>query len=828
MDASGCVGFHPIPLHQDVESHHHICQMSFKTAPGQMSHHLAAPYRGHHGEGGFHRHAHVPLSPSADLDVGRVAFGAVKAGIGQDNHPSVVVFQQVSEGLVMNVGGSAVPIGDQAQLVDHDAELAPNDPAVIGLALPARLVEIASRAHRMAQFNAVAVGDAQDGRLGQEVAGPAGLGFQSAEEAGALRQFGEEMTIVVLEPVVESAATDVLDGVEHADGDQFACGEPGLGMGRHRREGVIYFAVEFGDKIGDVHGVPCCGGLFNSQHMGTSRHFQNRFKLAPTVRRPAWKPKPFTIDDYLDHADLGRATVDQRKMFWRWLRGNWKQLRPHTLRRLAMLPVWPNDSGCPRTLSELCEPQNKRIASLMGNALERPSREILSAGMVKNTGRSALTLRRLPSNEEVENLISAVLENFPQDHPLSLEEKKKFRNFENALTVLATVPRLKSALEELGEEYGVALNGEGFLKDPAELVKRGATADALQLPARHVMDRAGSALDRVAGWSGRSVPSSSQIEDALREDGGRIDAHVRRLQEYTRQSKTEGSAPDRIQGVPCIPVGDDLYAPNQIALRGRSNYWGSWKTEIPLTGISAEVQRIYREVGVASGEPSPELSRGFFEWLRQQPAETIADHADQVLRHVLHRNGPQSWESTFPAIPFIPVEGTDGQIRTVTKGEATERRNRIVIPDFEPLLDLIRSGNGTRPAQLAIVESSRVSEPITAALLQLGLQSLKQLAKEPISATGEGNANETPELHFMQVLNALKSGSRGDQLRKRLDRLDLNRNQNKLRTNWRERLAEHQVGGHRGSGYCQLSAVQETILDKDQRGAGPGHGNPLA
>ena len=146
-------------------------------------------------------------------------------------------------------------------MVDHDAELAPNDPAVIGLALFARLVEIAPGAHRMAQFNAVAVGDAQDGRLGQEVAGPAGLGFQPAEETGTLRQFGEEMAIVILEPMVEGTLLDVLDGVEHADGDQFAYGEPGLGMGCHRREGIVYLAVEFGDKIGDVHEVPCCGGL---------------------------------------------------------------------------------------------------------------------------------------------------------------------------------------------------------------------------------------------------------------------------------------------------------------------------------------------------------------------------------------------------------------------------------------------------------------------------------------------------------------------------------------------------------------------------------------
>ena len=87
------------------------------------------------------------------------------------------------------------------------------------------------------------------------------MGFQPAEEAGAFRQFGEEMAIVILEPMAKGTLLDVLDRVEHADSDQFAYGESGLGMGHHRREDIVYIAVEFGDKIRDVHEVPCCGGM---------------------------------------------------------------------------------------------------------------------------------------------------------------------------------------------------------------------------------------------------------------------------------------------------------------------------------------------------------------------------------------------------------------------------------------------------------------------------------------------------------------------------------------------------------------------------------------
>ena len=64
------------------------------------------------------------------------------------------------------------------------------------------------------------------------------------------------MSIVVFEPMVEGPLFDVFHGIENADGDQFADGEDGLGVSGNLGQGIVYLAVEFGDKIGDVHGVP--------------------------------------------------------------------------------------------------------------------------------------------------------------------------------------------------------------------------------------------------------------------------------------------------------------------------------------------------------------------------------------------------------------------------------------------------------------------------------------------------------------------------------------------------------------------------------------------
>jgi hypothetical protein len=45
------------------------------------------------------------------------------ASVGQDNDSTVIVGEQGLEGLGGDVGGGAIPIGQQVQLVEYDAEL---------------------------------------------------------------------------------------------------------------------------------------------------------------------------------------------------------------------------------------------------------------------------------------------------------------------------------------------------------------------------------------------------------------------------------------------------------------------------------------------------------------------------------------------------------------------------------------------------------------------------------------------------------------------------------------------------------------------------------
>ena len=84
---------------------------------------------------------------------------------------------------------------------------------MIGDAFASDLCGAAPVPDGMAQLNAVAVGDAHQGRLSQEASRPVLLRMQAEEEAGAFRQLGEQAAVVVLEPGIESARAAVFGDV---------------------------------------------------------------------------------------------------------------------------------------------------------------------------------------------------------------------------------------------------------------------------------------------------------------------------------------------------------------------------------------------------------------------------------------------------------------------------------------------------------------------------------------------------------------------------------------------------------------------------------------
>ena len=508
------------------------------------------------------------------------------------------------------------------------------------------------------------------------------------------------------------------------------------------------------------------------------------------LRRPAWKPSPFTLDDFLDHAHLETASSDDRQLFWMWLRTDWKSVKRRTIIRLTSLPVWPSTNGDLVTLKSLCDPSNARVASILGDAIVRPSPNIARAGIVRKTARGPISFRRVPTREEVERFLFARLATFPRDEQLTGDQKQAFHRFENDLEILAkSDPQLRKHLIDLSEKYGIALARDGSLKTPMDLVRDDGRYERLCLLDRHVIDRPRRFLDRLDGWAPMAGVSVRQIVEVLDEDRLRHEAHIPRLAEYVKQARRENASTTALSNVAFIPVKGQFRSPDQLAFRGPQDFWGDWKIEIPTSDVSSEVQRLYRTVGVVGGSPNSASSRLFFEWLASQPPETIGKHTDQALRHINHKLGPNAWHDAFPTVPFIPVESTSGSILLVTKSEALKRGSRVVIPDFAALEAAIRQDIASRPVEIAIVQSHNVREAITPRLRQLGLRTLSGVAGAPVKVVGLGREGSVQHSEFRDVLQSLQSGLKGKQLQKRLSQLDLDTRVHPLRSNWRQQLA---------------------------------------
>ena len=501
-----------------------------------------------------------------------------------------------------------------------------------------------------------------------------------------------------------------------------------------------------------------------------------------------WKPKRFGLDDYLDKAQLQTASLVERRSFWTWLRKDWKTVKPRqTLVRIVSLPVWPSANGDLVPLDDLCEPRSNRVASIMGNALVRPARELLRAGLVSRTGRGLLTIRNTPSLKEFELFLAEQLDRFPRQRRLTADERREFHRLEWDLADLtSSSPRLREHLTKLAGEYGMALDRGGNLREPGELVRDEGALRYLYLLNRHTIDRPKKLLDTIDGWKPQSAPTTAQIIDTIREDGARLDAHVPRIQEYLKQSKRENIKPNDLLDVPCIPVEGEPRSPSELALPRSRDFWGDWKVRVSVTDINPEVQRLYAHVGVVSGTPNSTHSMQFFQWLASQDADVIVRHVDQVLRHINHRHGPSAWSDEFPQVPFIMVEQDSDTVRLVTKSYATTRRSRVVIPDFEELEEAIKQHTGKRPVEVTVIASPRVREPATTRLREFGIRTLSDYAGEPIEVLGTGSVKPSQDFGHRRILDALQSGLKGRQLQKRLTKLDLDA---PLRNNWRDRLS---------------------------------------
>ena len=214
MDYPLGIGCKAVPLDHQIESRHGEGQACPKVVPTTMHYLLEMPDQREHGKHGFDHHSFVPLATFAEFEIGGVSLAGMEHSITQDDH---LVFKPPNQGLkagIVNIGGSTVPGSDQTQMIEHQAEFASHDPAMIGFPLLANLLGATPLSYGMDQLDAIAVDNAQQTGFSQEGITPVLVSSHQPEEASPMGQTRKQVSVILIQPTVECPIANAFDGME--------------------------------------------------------------------------------------------------------------------------------------------------------------------------------------------------------------------------------------------------------------------------------------------------------------------------------------------------------------------------------------------------------------------------------------------------------------------------------------------------------------------------------------------------------------------------------------------------------------------------------------
>lgn len=502
----------------------------------------------------------------------------------------------------------------------------------------------------------------------------------------------------------------------------------------------------------------------------------------PLFRRKKWRRPAYTMARFLGCDALRGADRQTRTLFWNWLCRNERHIARRDHAALTALPIWPDSSDDPCRLAELCEPKSRRVAAILGHWLRRPHESVLKSRLAASEKTGRTRVRSVPSQSEITSWLEYRTAPFAPNATPEVAVAAALGRFEAEIAVLlkdATIARvLKGAHADLP-----ALAQDGSLARRRCLVMPDADTNRLALPKRFLLSSRAhaAALDRLS--PSLPKPNPPMLMEAFREDGGNFAALQARLSALLAQTERGDSYRSTLAGLPIFPAHGTAHAPRSLAFTGpQGDYWGAWKTRISAKGLSQDDQRRYLAAGVTSATPTPETSRAFFEWLAGQDTTVIERHVSCALRHILHRNGPESWAEKFPDTPFIPARGCEGvqfvSLRTV-------RRRPIYLPDVRDIAEAILEKDSE--VLLVIDRLREVSEPVSAPLRALGVRSLREAIGEPEHVAGSGAITEAPAA-FRGRFEALRSQQFRKTFFKRLDELGVDAAL--VWRDWQDRLAK--------------------------------------
>ena len=504
----------------------------------------------------------------------------------------------------------------------------------------------------------------------------------------------------------------------------------------------------------------------------------------PLFKRTKWRRPKFTFASFLESGTLHSANEQSRRRFWDWLRNNQQCVSTRIRPKLADLPIWPDENGELRTLPQFCEPRTRRIAAILGDSIRRPHDCVRCSKLISFGRKTKTSIRRVPTDSEISHWLDRRMQTIELDEVPSPANVLSLRQFESELAILMKNPSIASLLKSADVTLR-ALAQDGSIRIRTELVVSDQSNERLSLLGRFLLNNTQhvKSLNRISPTL--KEPTVTMLLDTFKEDPLNFSALHPRLENFLKITDHGDENRCQLANLPIVPLNGQTERPFKLALAGKKgNYWGDWKTRVPVEGLSQVDQSRYRDAGVTSSTPRVESSRAFFEWLSTQNENTLTRHISCVLRHILHAKGPASWAEAHTDIPFIPVRSKVGK-SLVSLRQA--KRAPVFLPDEDIGSEVIQRD---RNVMLVIDQVKEIQQPISEPLRSFGLRSLRESLREPENVTGRGETEPADE-NIIGKYRVLKSNDFCRTFLKRLTKLGVN--SGLLRNDWKERLSNVQA-----------------------------------
>lgn len=489
-------------------------------------------------------------------------------------------------------------------------------------------------------------------------------------------------------------------------------------------------------------------------------------------RRGPLKLEKFDLDKALIGIDWEEVENSVRRKFFSWLRRTPLKLMAETRREIAAYPIWLASENLSVRLDAFCEPKNKKITAILSGHILRAPKSVLRIKGVSKGGGGPFALRTVPTEREIEAWYQHRAPPLTA-RALNARRRAELDGLERELVILRQDQAVRPFTNWLVDHH-MAIDENGLLRRVGELHVPIEHVKACGLLAKDITGGRHHRLYQALG--ARTRPSSDALKRALKEDASNQKLLHRRIDAYVRVSED----PTTLAEIPFIRLRKRgrLYAPCELVLPGKPDYWGKWKVRCNLPALNPDREENLTAIGVTDVTPDQDSSLEFFKWLCEQEEDTVRDHLVQVIRHFRHSNGPLAWWNQHRWARCLPVRSQGDQVCLVDHCDAVDANSKVYLPDFPEVEEQMLRLDRWR--SVAIVNLPKMPGSILSDLKEAGVHSLRSECGHPVQVSGSGNESRARE--HEEMVKGLTSQPLRHELPKRLEEQDIpSRN---LKRNW--------------------------------------------